>query len=248
MVKNVLSFLCIVSMIVGAYFVLSDWDDAVGNVELIKPEKHLEAAIPMDFDGLKGRDIPLGATEEVMRATEKILAVNEFLNREYTMPDGRRFSVYISYWAPKKEPVRVASTHTPDRCWVRNGWKNDDSKKKQHEVLNVAGKNLMPAYYREYTVENMEKIYRRYVWFWFVVDGKRYDYKTSDNYAPNPIMYVKNMVEDALQGSPEMYFVRIDSDIPLAELFKAKEFKSALEKLGELILFEKKQPESGIKK
>jgi hypothetical protein len=248
MVKNVLSFLCLVSMIVGAYFVLSDWDDAVGNVELIKPEKHLEASIPMDFDGLKGRDIPLGATEEVMRATEKILAVNEFLNREYTMPDGRRFSVYISYWAPKKEPVRVASTHTPDRCWVRNGWKNDDSKKKQHEVLNVAGKNLMPAYYREYTVENMEKIYRRYVWFWFVVDGKRYDYKTSDNYAPNPIMYVKNMVEDALQGSPEMYFVRIDSDIPLAELFKAREFKSALEKLGELILFEKKQPESGIKK
>ena len=49
MVKNVLSFLCIVSMIVGAYFVLSDWDDAVGNVELIKPEKHLETAIPMDL-------------------------------------------------------------------------------------------------------------------------------------------------------------------------------------------------------
>ena len=135
MVKNILSFFCIAAMLAGAYFVLYDWNGAVGEVELIKPEKHLEIAMPMDFDGLKGRDIPLGNTEEVTRATEKILAVNEFLNREYTLPDGRKFSVYISYWAPKKEPVRVASTHTPDRCWVRNGWKNDDSKKKQNEVL-----------------------------------------------------------------------------------------------------------------
>lgn len=248
MVKNILSFFCIAAMLAGAYFVLYDWNGAVGEVELIKPEKHLEIAMPMDFDGLKGRDIPLGNTEEVTRATEKILAVNEFLNREYTLPDGRKFSVYISYWAPKKEPVRVASTHTPDRCWVRNGWKNDDSKKKQNEVLTVGGKPLMPAYYREYTVENMGKSYRRYVWFWFIVDGKRYDYKMSDNYAPSPIMYVKNMIEDALQGSPEMYFVRIDSDVPLAKFLGQKEFKSALEKLGELILFEKKQPESGIKK
>lgn len=235
-------------MLFGAYFVLSDWDSAVGNVELVKPEKHLEAAMPMNFGGLRGKDIPLGETDEVMRATEKILAVNEFLNREYTLPDGRKFTVYISYWAPKKEPVRVASTHTPDRCWVRNGWKNDDSKKKQHEVLNVGGRDLMPAYYREYTIGNMGKTYRRYVWFWFVVGGVRYDYKASDNYAPSPILYVKNMIEDALQGSPEMYFVRIDSDVPLAELFKEEEFKGALKKLGELILFENKNSGSQTEK
>lgn len=235
-------------MLAGAYFVLSDWDDAVGNVEIIKPEKHLETALPMDFDGLKGKDIPLGANEEVTRATEKILAVNEFLNREYTLSDGGKFTVYISYWAPKKEPVRVASTHTPDRCWVRSGWKNDDSKKKQSEVLTVGGKKLMPAYYREYTVENMGNTYRRYVWFWFITGGKRYDYNASDNYAPSPIMYVKNMINDALRGSPEMYFIRVDSDIPLAELLNKKEFESALVKLGELILFEKDNPEGGKKK
>ena len=210
-------------------------------------EGRLKTAIPYEIDGWTSKDSGLGDTEEVQRAAEKVLNVTDYVNRTYSK-NGADFTVYIAYWKPDTMEIHRASSHSPDRCWVRNGWKNDDSKKKQHEVLNVAGKNLMPAYYREYTVENMEKIYRRYVWFWFVVDGKRYDYKTSDNYAPNPIMYVKNMVEDALQGSPEMYFVRIDSDIPLAELFKAREFKSALEKLGELILFEKKQPESGIKK
>lgn len=247
MIKNILSFICILVMAAGAFFVMSDWKGMMGEVVNIKPDKHLEKAIPASIGETKSVERPLGNNEEVARATEKILAVNEYINREYTLPDGRKFTIYISYWAPRKESMRVASTHTPDRCWVRNGWKNDDSKKIQNDILQLDGKPLMPAYYREYTIDNLGRNYRRNVWFWFVTDGVRYDYKVADNYAPSPILYIKNMISDALVGSPEMYFVRIDSDSSLKELFKDKDFAAILKSLGELILFEKPKQENQSK-
>jgi len=203
----------------------------------VRKEK-LATFIPMKIGGMSGVDKPLGQTEEVIRASESILHVSDFLNREYTLGDGKTFTLYISYWEPFKEDVIKASTHTPDRCWVKAGWKNDESKKLFADAVAVDGKKFKPAYYREYSIKGMNGEYRRKVWFWFVVDGERYDYNATDNYSPNIYNYVKNIIVGALQGSPEQFFVRIDSESSPHSLMADPDFRALLKKLGTLILYE----------
>lgn len=207
-----------------------------------KPENHLKAAIPTNIGEMTSKDIPLSESEELARVTESILHVNEYLNRTYRLPDGTEFSLYISYWEPNMKDLSKASEHTPDRCWVKNGWKNIEEKKRLNDVLETDGKKLFPAYYRELSFDaGGGRIFKRNVWFWFIADGERHTYlNKNDTYSVSPLAYLIYSVRDALKGSPEQYFVRIDSDAPLESIYEIKEFKELLHCLGDLILFDKK--------
>lgn len=241
------NFLGILSLCIAAFGIVCMYIpfDRIQRKFEKKPENHLQAAIPANIGEMVSKDMPLGDTEEVIRATESILLVNEFLNREYKFPDGKTFSLYISYWEPNKEDLMKASEHTPDRCWVKNGWKNLDDKKRFDDILETDGKKLKPAYYRELTFKHVSGTFKRNVWFWFIADGERYTYfNSNDTYSVSPLAYIFNGFKDALKGSPEQYFVRIDSEYPLEDFYENKDFKKLLSHLGELILFEKSEENS----
>lgn len=200
----------------------------------------LKDAVPSTIGGMKSKDLPLGNTESVSKAAVDILNVSDWMNREYTTKDGKTFTLYISYWLPNAEETFNASVHTPDRCWVMNGWKNLDEKKRSDDILETNGKKLFPAYYRELTFLIGENgITKRNVWFWFIVDGKRYNYITSDTFTPNPYLYIKNVISRLKKFYPEKYFIRIDSSYPLEDFLKDDDFNSLLSKLGDLVLFPK---------
>ncbi len=225
-----------------AGFGLTMWpNEKLKEVEVFTHKSgHLKEAFPEKIGAMTSVDKPLGNTEEVSHAASDILDVSEFLHRQYNLPDGRDFTVYISYWNPGKSDIRSASRHTPDRCWVSNGWKIDQSTRNNNDHISVSGKPLMDAYFRFYDYNlDFGKKYRRSVWFWHIVNGKRYDYKTKDNYTANPFVYLKNMIEQALYGSPEQYFVRVDSATDLHSLLKEKDFQEFLGILGKLVLFKK---------
>ncbi len=203
---------------------------------------YLKSQVPEKFGGVTSVEKPLGATEEVERASEKILNVSDYLNREYTLSSGKKVSVYISYWAPAKEPIVTASTHTPDRCWVKNGWSCNDKTRRFKDiiVLDDANKKLKPARYGEYSYVSsmsMGKKFTRYVWYWFLVEGEVYEF-TKSNYYTSPLAWVKNTLSQLKNKAPEMYFVRIDADFSLDELREDKEFQQLLAYLGDMILFE----------
>jgi len=205
-------------------------------------EGYLASKIPMQIGSISGTDKELAATEEVKRATERTLNVSDYLNREYKTADGKTFSLYMSYWLPNKEKMVLASTHTPDRCWIKNGWKSNPEKRLNGKIIKINDKNLFPAYSREYSINvNSYNTVTRKVWFWFIVDGKIYDYKTSSNYIPNPILWIKNSIIESIEGYPEMYFVRLDSDLEMESFLQDKDFQSLLEILGNLILFDPAQ-------
>ena len=204
-----------------------------------KPAGHMTAIIPEMVGAFTSKEKPIGNTEEVARAAEKYLAVSEYFNRSYSDGNGTEFTVYISYWGEGKESTIRASAHTPDRCWVENGWKNIEQKKKFNEVFSVNGKKLMPAYYREFAYKTDSGIARRNVVFWFVVNGKRYDYGTSDNAIPSLKKYFQNMLRDAFTVSPECYFVRVDSSQDIYQLMQNKDFLTVMDALGKLILYQK---------
>lgn len=209
-----------------------------------KPDDHLLAAIPMQIGIWQGKDVPLGATEEVVRASESLLNLNQFLCREYKAKDGREFSLYISYWAQGKEPTSKAASHVPDNCWGRNGFKQIREKDKYGEELEIGGAKLQPVYEREFSIKaNDGKIYTRKVWYWFLVEGKSYVFGSGSNAVPSPINFIKNMLNQAREGIPEQYFVRLDSNEDMHELYKDEDFKSLLNDLGKLVLFENKTAE-----
>lgn len=236
--RFIVSIIVLIVSAFGVFFVFSDFEK-VSKARKSEETLRLADFVPQKIGGMQSRDLPLGNTEEVIRATESVLNVTDWLNREYQLPDGRKFNLYISYWEPNKEDVVRASTHTPDRCWVKGGWRNLEEKKRFDDVLVVNGRKTFPAYYREYTYNIGGGVIHRKVWFWFIVDGKRYDYSSSDNYVPNPVLYIKNVFIDALKGSPEQFFIRIDSDGNLEDLLGNADFKDLLERLGSLVLFPK---------
>lgn len=236
LMKNVVAFIVLAVSLAGLYFAINPRPLDDGRTRTADSDK-LKRAVSGRIGSMTGVDRPLGDTEEVDRASEKILMVTEFLHREYTLGNGTKFTLYISYWEPGREDVYKASTHTPDRCWVKNGWKNLEEKKRSDYVVTVDGKSLMPAYYREYSIDAGFDSYRRNVLFWFVVDGARYDYKSSDNYNPNIAVYLKNLISSVTAKSPEMFFIRIDSADPIEALERDPDFRKLLLELGELALF-----------
>ena len=196
----------------------------------------LEKLVPAEIASMTSENKPLGNTEEVVRASEKILNVTDFLNREYTTADGVKFTLYISYWAENKTRVVLAATHTPDRCWVKNGWKSLPDCAKSDVVVSTGGRSLMPAYLRRYEIKTDAQTIERDVAFWFIVDGKSYDYGSENLYVPNPITWLKSTL---FASSPEMYFVRIDSSEDISKILGRADVKALLEKLGDLTLFER---------
>ena len=205
------------------------------------PLGHMAKLIPMEAGKWKGEDVPLGQTEEVVRAAESLLLVTEFLSRNYKTSDGRDFTLYISYWAAGKEPVIRASRHVPDNCWVGNGWKLDKDKKRDGIVYKVGDKNLKPGYYREFDFTQSDGLsVHRNVFYWYIVDGKPYHYGSGDTAIPGPAQYIRNLMNQCFEGIPEQYFIRLDTGGSIEELLKDPDVQPILKGLGELTLFEAK--------
>lgn len=215
------------------------------NGDIVEKEKgHMSKIIPASPDGWSSKELELGATEEVKRSVEKTLDTSEYINREYTSPDGSKsFVLYISYWGAGKADPKVASAHTPDRCWVLNGWSSDESKMRSDLLFDFDGIKLVPAYYREMKFENNTGKVRRNVCFWHTIDGKRFEYGSKNTlYASLSWNYVRHAFESAFLGAPEQYFIRLDTDMNFDELQKEKAFREVVKSLGVLVLEDKPQP------
>ena len=193
---------------------------------------HLAEYVPNRLPGWDAREVPLGPTEFLSKEVEKILNYDEVLNREFVR-GARRFNIYIAYWGPGKMPTRLVASHTPDRCWTENGWRCLAMKSKQAKLFD--GPGLKPAEWRLF--EPPENGTPTYVLYWHLVEGRLYDYGERFNDVPDPWLWWKDAVQQALHGSREQYFIRLTSNDPLENLKDDPGFSELLHGLGELGLF-----------
>ncbi len=239
--KTFFSILSLIVACLGVFFVFNAKEGFKGKTESTAVG-YLKTQIPDKFMGATSVEKPLGATEEVSRASEKILNVSDYLHREYTLSSGKKFTLYISYWEPGKEPIQMASTHTPDRCWVNNGWTCNNQTRRVDDVIKIDGtdRKLKPARYGEYTFSSSQDILEtqiRYTWYWFIVDGVVYEFSKTNRFL-SPYLWIKSTFKYMEQKTLEMYFVRVDADFPVDILRVDKEFQQLLTYLGNMILFE----------
>ena len=190
---------------------------------------HLTQTVPLALAGWSGRDVPLGANEFIAGEVEKVLNYDEVLNREYGR-SGENFGVYVAYWGSGKMPTRLVASHTPDRCWTENGWRCLEMKFKEKQVFE--GTALQPAEWRVFDPPRGGT--PTYVMYWHLVEGRPYDYGERFNDVPDPLLWWKDAVQQALLGSREQYFIRLTSSEPLENLWNDPGFAEVLRGLGRL--------------
>lgn len=77
--------------------------------------------IPSEIPGWTIEDKPIAATPEMQKAVDSLLNFDAGILRVYKQGT-LEITVYMAYWLPAKVPAEIVDAHTPDICWVLNGW------------------------------------------------------------------------------------------------------------------------------
>lgn len=195
------------------------------------PEVHLEGKLEekllSELPGWQVEDLDLAASEEMQERVAQILNYTQALFRSYTRGDVQ-VGVYIGYWAPKMMPVRQVQAHTPDICWVRNGWDVADSE--FAVAFQSQGEPLRPAEVRQMHKQG----HVQYVAYWHIIGERTYVNRsvgTWDRLDP-----IKSLFRFGLHQQEEQFFIRVSSNRPLQEIWNDPDFQQIIEPLKELAL------------
>ncbi len=196
---------------------------------------HLSAMLPQKLAGWSGKDVPLGATEAATGMVEKTLRFDDVYFREFSSR-GRTVSLYVAYWGPGKMPTQLVASHTPDRCWVENGWSCDDLKHDVSLISREAG--LAPGEWRLFSTPAGQKLA---VVFWHRIGDGFYDYGDRVNRVPSVWRWWRDAAKQVFGSPGEQYFVRLTSDQPFETLAGDPGWQQLTTALGQLGL---RQPEA----
>lgn len=192
-------------------------------------EVDLTKAVPEELPGWKVEDLELADSEEMRDRVEDILNFSQALFRTYTQGD-LTVAVYIAYWEPRKMPVRQVQAHTPDICWVRNGWQVAGS---EYDVLLNAGTiPLKPAEFRIMTKDPV----LQYVYYWHTVGDHIYVNRSIgswDKWDP-----IKSLFKFGLNQKREQFFIRLSCNRPFNEVWDNPDFQIILKDLAKLAIEE----------
>lgn len=182
-----------------------------GNSMIPEPSFHGELAkvLPPAPEGWTIVVKEIANTPEMKEAVGELLSYDDGVFVDYTNGTNR-LSVYIAYWTPGKMSQRLVAGHTPDVCWVGNGWKKESSETVSGLTVND-GRLLPPAEGRLFTIEGRPE----YVWFWHVVgpDVKSY----AAGFTPPWYVSFIDLWEKGLLQRQEQFFIRLSSAVPLTD-------------------------------
>ncbi len=179
---------------------------------------NLENKIPQNLAGWDSEDLPLGANEIIEAAANRQLVLDDFIIRRYSRGQVE-LTVYIGYWAEGKMDTRFVASHTPDRCWTKNGWICIEQE--YNEPIILIDETTKPSQYRIFEI-NQQPVY---VYYWHLVGNDVYDYGERFNNIPDPAKYVRDFIRQLKDGTPEQYFIRINSNVPFTGLFENSSLK-----------------------
>jgi hypothetical protein len=190
--------------------------------------RHLARVLPMNLAGWSGQDAPLGANEAIQGAVQKTLQFDDIYFREFQSPQGV-VSLYVAYWGPGKMPTQLVASHTPDRCWVENGWTCEQAK---HQISLSGGDiALRPGEWRLFAAPNTQRLN---VQFWHLVGDETYDYGERLNRMPSVWRWWRDAARQIFKAPAEQYFIRLTSDRPFSELREDPAFVALVRSLGQL--------------
>ncbi len=185
----------------------------------------LAEAVPAEIPGWQSRVVPLAETEELKQAVSEVLQFDDVLTRGYSSP-GADITLYIAYWRPGKVPPRSVGVHTPDTCWVQNGWTRE-TREYRVPLATVRGP-LKPAESGTYRLHGT----RLHVLFWHLVGGRPYAYEQEGLHALSAPL--QDLFTFGLRQRREQLFIRLSCNQPFERVWQDPGVQELLAALGRL--------------
>ena len=187
--------------------------------------RYLSAILPQSLPQWSVEDHDMAESPESSARITKFLNFDDALYRTYS--NGKiHIGVYVAYWSPGKVSYRWAGAHTPDTCWVQNGWACNT--RKYSIPFNNKNVEFELAEFGEYE----KKGETQQVYFWHLVGGSAYSYKQNDGH--NIFAALIDIKSHGLDLRKEQFFIRLSSNTDILVLKKMPAFGTILEALASL--------------
>lgn len=162
---------------------------------------NLRELLPPAPAGWTMKEKRIAESPEMQKAVGEILNFDDGVFADYLGPAGERLSVYIAYWTPGRMSHRLVAGHTPDVCWVGNGWLKASSSDTEHALPDfpVGEARIFKA---NGTAEH--------VWFWHLVGAESMRYGTG--YVPPWTAAITDLFRRGLNQREEQFFIRLSSN------------------------------------
>jgi hypothetical protein len=188
-------------------------------------ERALAVTIPQELAGWTVTEVPIAETEEMKNVVESMLVYDDHVVRLYQRGSAS-VMVYIAYWSPGKMPYRMVGAHSPDTCWVLNGWTRHD--RAQWTQCPDGSPIQQPIEWGTYSMSgNLQ-----HVMFWHIVGGETYSFPQHG--AHNHFALFNDFKRFGLNQRREQFFVRISSNRPFAEIWNDRDFQTILRPIAQL--------------
>src|ERR1044071_8201287 len=106
----------------------------------------------------------VGAGQRFDQQTESVLRADDYLSRNYALPDGRTASFYVGYYATQRTG---ATYHSPLNCLPGSGWEMDEA-----APVTITPANGEPAFEaNRYIVQNGDN--KQLLIYWYQGRGRK---------------------------------------------------------------------------
>ena len=185
----------------------------------------LSDIVPEELNGWKIIDQDMAESPESSERISNFLNFDDALFRIFKKGDAF-VGLYIAYWLPGKASYRWAGAHTPDTCWVQNGWTRLDRK------YSIPFQNeetpFQPAEFGIYEKDGSTQN----VYFWHLVGGEAFGYEQEGGH--NIFAALLDIKKHGLNLRDEQFFIRLSSNKKIEELKKIGGFNQILDSLNEI--------------
>ena len=185
----------------------------------------LSDIVPRDINGWKIIDKDMAESPESSERISDFLNFDDALFRVFKKHDNF-VGLYIAYWLPGKVSYRWAGAHTPDTCWLQNGWTQLD--RKYSISFHNAETPFEPAEFGVYQKDGSTQN----VYFWHLVGGEAFGYKQEGGH--NIFAALLDIKNHGLNLRDEQFFIRLSSNKKIEELKEIEGFNQILDSLNEI--------------
>jgi hypothetical protein len=180
-----------------------------------------------ELDGWKVRVRRVEESIERERVVQDMLEFDDAVFVDYSR-NSVRISIYVAYWSPGRVSSHWVASHTPDVCWVQQGWR---CLFRGTRNLGLRTRHALLVEFRTFQLNEQVE----HVIFCHLVGGRT---ETYDGRGPLPTRsrdFLDRLI--LLQWSrpdAEQFFVRISSNRPLEEFAETPPVHTLLHGLSSL--------------
>jgi len=186
--------------------------------------------VPSELTGWEIRDQNMAESEESSARISEFLNFDDAIFRIFTKGN-THVGLYIAYWSPGKASYRWAGAHTPDTCWVQNGWTRNH---REYGIpFTCGGQFFEPAEFGVYEKNDREEN----VYFWHLVGGRSFGYEQKGGH--NIFGALLDIKHHGLNLREEQFFIRLSSNKTIEELKAMDGIDEILASLHQMGLSEK---------